>query len=228
MGFERVRSANMLRKQELRSAETRRDILSAAGTLFAKRGFDAVTMREIAGKAGCSHTTIYIHFKDKEALLHALSMPSLQELKQRMESILLHHDLSPEERLKGISREFIRFCLQNRTMYTIFFGAKSVRVDEERPALEINQLRNGLFRLLQQALQDCLDGHRDDLLLTSARIFFFTIHGIVGTYTYSDETPEALMARLSPTFDEAVDVLLLGFRQQTILRQQTIQGGNIR
>ncbi|MHB1626952.1 MAG: TetR/AcrR family transcriptional regulator [Bacilli bacterium] len=218
----------MPRKQELRSAETRRDILSTAGKLFAERGFDAVTMREIAGQAGCSHTTIYIHFKDKEALLHELSMPSLQELKQRMENILLHRDLPPEERLKGISREFIRFCLQNRTMYTIFFEVKSVRVDEERPVLPINQLRNGLFRLLQQALQDCLDGQRNDTLLTSARIFFFMIHGIVGTYTYSDETPEALMERLSPTFDEAVDVLLLGFRQQTVLRQQTIKGGNIR
>ena len=204
----------MLHKQELRSTETRSDILAAAGTLFAKRGFAAVTMREIAGQAGYSHTTIYIHFKDKEALLHELSMPPLQELKQRMEAILLHHESSAEERLKGISREFIRFCLQNRTMYTIFFGAKAGRVDEEQPALAINQLRNELFQFLQQALQNCLDRQRNDLLLSSARIFFFTIQGIVGTYTYSAETPEALMERLSPTFDDAVEVLLLGFQQQ--------------
>lgn len=65
----------MSSKQEQRSEETKRSILAAAGLLFASRGYDSVTMREIAKEAGCSHTTIYIYFKDKEALLQQLSLP---------------------------------------------------------------------------------------------------------------------------------------------------------
>ncbi len=65
-------------KKELRSEETKRMILKAAGKLFSEKGYDAVTMREIAKEAGCSHTTIYLYFKDKETLLHQLSMPTLQ------------------------------------------------------------------------------------------------------------------------------------------------------
>ncbi|MGZ4164968.1 MAG: TetR/AcrR family transcriptional regulator, partial [Tumebacillaceae bacterium] len=54
---------NMPSKKELKSEETKRAIVSAAGQLFADRGYEAVTMREIAKAAGCSHTTIYIYYK---------------------------------------------------------------------------------------------------------------------------------------------------------------------
>jgi len=77
----------MSTKQEQRSEETKTSILSAAGTLFASRGYDAVTMREIAKAAGCSHTTIYIYFKDKEALLLQLSMPPLKTLMLQMDKL---------------------------------------------------------------------------------------------------------------------------------------------
>jgi AcrR family transcriptional regulator len=70
----------MSRKQVFRAEETKKAILSVAGKLFAEQGFHAVTMREIAKKAGCSHTTIYIYFTDKETLLYQLSMPPLKEL----------------------------------------------------------------------------------------------------------------------------------------------------
>ena len=77
----------MKSKQEQRSEETKKQILQSAGKLFAKKGYDAVTIREIAKDAGCSHTTIYLYFKDKEALLHQLSMPSLQKLHQQLQQI---------------------------------------------------------------------------------------------------------------------------------------------
>src|SRR2546428_1587123 len=132
----------MASKQELRSEETKKSILLSAGKLFAEQGFDGVTMREIAKEAGCSHTTIYIYFKDKEALLHHLSMPPLKQLKELMERILLQTDLSPEDRLKAVGRNFIRFCLVNRNMYTIFFMAKAERVDMPEQELDINKMRN--------------------------------------------------------------------------------------
>lgn len=202
-------------KRQPRSEETKKAILSVAGKLFAKRGFDHVTMREIAKEAGCSHTTIHLYFKDKETLLHQLSMPPLLELKQRMEDILLREDLVPEDKLNGVSRAFIRFCLLNRNMYKIFFVTKAERVDDAEPDLAINKLRIELFNLLKRPLRECLHiQSHDERLLTYSRIFFFTLHGIVGTYVTSEETSEALLMRLESTFDDAIEVLLLGFKQQ--------------
>lgn len=205
----------MKTKQEIRAEQTKEDILTAAGKLFAKKGYDSVSMREIAKEAGCSHTTIYIYFENKTDLLHRLSMPPLQELKNQMESILHEDGPSSERMLKGISRVFIQFCLGHRNMYTIFFNTNATRVDEENPKLELNQLRISLFNLLKQALQNCLPVDlNDDQLLAFSRIYFFTIHGIAATYHDSKEPVNILMERLGTTFDDAIEVLLLGFQQK--------------
>jgi AcrR family transcriptional regulator len=208
----------MSRKQEQRAEETKRSILEAAGALFAERGYDAVTMREIAKKAGCSHTTIYLYFDDKETLLHQLAAPPLQSLKDEMERISAQNK-HPSDKLKEIFLAYIHFCLANRSMHTIFFGAGASRVDEEEPALEINRLRIGLFRLLMRSLQEFLHiGQDDERLLAYSRICYFTLYGIVATYTPSKETVEQLMDRLSSTFHTAVDALLIGF--QRLLKEE--------
>ena len=54
---------------ELYSEESRRNILDAARTLFAEKGFAAATIRQIARNAGVSEGLIYHHFRDKTALL---------------------------------------------------------------------------------------------------------------------------------------------------------------
>jgi AcrR family transcriptional regulator len=205
----------MPNRQEIRSEETKRAILTAAGTLFADRGYDAVTMREIAKAAGCSHTTIYIYFKDKEALLHQLSMEPLQSLKTQMESVLGNETLSTDDRLKSITKQFIEFCLANRNMYIVFFMTKAARVDEEAPASELNKLRNQLFGMLRKAIQEALNLRQDfsDLGLAYARIYFFTLQGILATYHQSEESVDALVDRLSSTFNLAIDVLLAGFKE---------------
>lgn len=48
--------------------ETRSRILALAGALFAERGFDAVSVADIASAAGISTGLIYYHFKDKQTL----------------------------------------------------------------------------------------------------------------------------------------------------------------
>lgn len=47
-------------------------VLDAARGLFVRRGIDAVTIAQIARKAGVSVPTVYAHFKSKEGILRAL------------------------------------------------------------------------------------------------------------------------------------------------------------
>lgn len=197
-----------------RSEETKRAIIRAAKQLFSTRGYDAVTMREIAKEAGCSHTTIYLYFKDKEALLNQLSLGPLQELSQQLEACLRNQTLPPDERLKTLSLQFLHFALHHRTMYDVFFMARASRVDEEEAELAVQRLRNHLFGLLRRAIGECLLlKDSDQRLWDYARIYFFTLQGIIATYTTSAEPRDTLMERLSPTFALAIDVLLSGFRQ---------------
>lgn len=54
----------------------------------------------------------------------------------------------------------------------------------------------------------------EERLLSFSRIYFYAIHGVAATYRQSAESCEAIMARLGTTFDEMIEVLLLGIRQK--------------
>jgi TetR/AcrR family transcriptional regulator, transcriptional repressor for nem operon len=51
-----------------RKSETRGRILAAAGTLFRRRGIDAVGVDAVMHEAGLTHGGFYVHFPSKEAL----------------------------------------------------------------------------------------------------------------------------------------------------------------
>ncbi|MGC0363832.1 AcrR family transcriptional regulator [Rhodococcus sp. 27YEA15] len=58
-----------LGRRERKKAATRQAIADAALELFLARGFDAVSIKDIADEADVSTTTIFKHFPSKEALL---------------------------------------------------------------------------------------------------------------------------------------------------------------
>src|ERR1700761_4561675 len=54
------------------AVDKRRLLLDAALALFETRGFDGVAVPEIARAAGVATGTVYVYFRDKEALVNAL------------------------------------------------------------------------------------------------------------------------------------------------------------
>lgn len=74
------------------AAQTRANVLKAAKALFTRRGIDAVTMAELAAKAGVSTSTVYGLFQSKEGVLRALMETALfggryQVARARLEEI---------------------------------------------------------------------------------------------------------------------------------------------
>jgi AcrR family transcriptional regulator len=55
--------------RERKKLQTRRDIADAAKRLFLARGFDAVTVEEVAEAAGVSKKTVFNYFPTKEGLV---------------------------------------------------------------------------------------------------------------------------------------------------------------
>lgn len=62
----------MARTQDQRKAETRRRLLGAAAELFAREGYDAVSVDAVADAAERTSGSVYAHFGGKQGMLEAL------------------------------------------------------------------------------------------------------------------------------------------------------------
>lgn len=79
---------------------TKTRILTTAISLFAKSGFSAVSMREIAKAAGISAPALYNHFDSKEALYQAAVSEAFADKDENLYSAL-NNEGTPLERLRG-------------------------------------------------------------------------------------------------------------------------------
>jgi AcrR family transcriptional regulator len=70
---QRARRRSRPRKRVIKPPETRRaELLAAATRLFEERGFEAVTVADIAAAAGVAKGTFYLYFDSKEGLLDSI------------------------------------------------------------------------------------------------------------------------------------------------------------
>jgi len=78
----RVRPARLTRDEK--KAQTRREVLEAAGRVFLRKGFFAASLDEVADEAGFSKGAVYSNFIDKEDLLLALVEDRTELRRQRV------------------------------------------------------------------------------------------------------------------------------------------------
>ena len=62
-------NAEPIGRRERKKAATRKNISDVATMMFLERGFDNVSIREVADAADVSPTTVFAHFPQKEALV---------------------------------------------------------------------------------------------------------------------------------------------------------------
>lgn len=78
---------------------TRAAVFAAAADAFSRRGFDGVTIDDIARAAGVNKAMIYYHFADKLALYRAIVCDMLDEAGARVSAVVAE-PLSPSEKLR--------------------------------------------------------------------------------------------------------------------------------
>ena len=102
--------------------DLKQSILDAAKKLFLEDGYEATSIRKIAAEIEFSPTTIYLYYKDKNEIAHALHEEGFKLLSERF-SVLAHVE-HPFERLKAMGRIYMQFALENRDFYEIMFVMK--------------------------------------------------------------------------------------------------------
>jgi AcrR family transcriptional regulator len=85
---------------------TRGAVFAAAADAFSRRGFDGVTIDDIAAAAGVNKAMIYYHFTDKLALYRDIVCEMLDEAGARVSAVVAE-TLSPTEKLRRFIAGFI-------------------------------------------------------------------------------------------------------------------------
>lgn len=91
------------------SADTRQRLIDSAATLFADRGFQNVTVREICKASNANVAAVNYHFGDKAGLYRAVVTLAIAVMQETNELSQRAGDgLSPEDQIRGFVRVFVR------------------------------------------------------------------------------------------------------------------------
>lgn len=169
----------IVERRQRQKDQLRRDILTAARQMFAEEGFEAVTMRKLAARIEYSPTAIYLHFKDKHAVLEAVCEETFGQLADRLAKVAAK-GLPPLDFLREGLRLYVQFGLQHPSDYTLTFTMRTGK-DEADPERFSTSAGFRAFDYLRHALRGCIEaGDLPDLDVdVAAQSLWAAMHGIV-------------------------------------------------
>jgi AcrR family transcriptional regulator len=98
-------------------------ILDAARKVFLEKGYFQASIRNIAEEIEHSPGTIYLYFKDKDEIFHALHEEGFGRMLKSMEPLQFVSD--PFERLGAMGRVYLDFAMNNKDFYDLMFVLQS-------------------------------------------------------------------------------------------------------
>jgi len=141
------------RRQE-RSEATRSRLIRAAEKIFARHGFEAAKLEEIASEAGYTRGAFYANFKSKEDLFLALLEG---EISSRIETIeqLMKSVSDPAGKLK-VLREFFLTISQDRRWSLLSLEFKLFAVRHPAAKARLAAMNRRLVKPRTRILQDIM------------------------------------------------------------------------
>ncbi|WP_030441731.1 TetR/AcrR family transcriptional regulator [Actinoplanes subtropicus] len=105
--------------------DLRRALLAAAEEAIAENGVATLSMRDLARRAGVSHTAPTHHFRDKAGLLTAFAIEGFEQLAKALATSRLASNSIVE---LGVT--YIRFAVNRRAMFEVMFRTDLYHPDD--------------------------------------------------------------------------------------------------
>jgi AcrR family transcriptional regulator len=137
-------------KRGYHHGDLRNALMQAALRQIATDGARALSLREVARRAGVSHTASYRHFPSKESLLAAIAEEGFVMLSDAISAALQAHVDDPLAALQASGIAYVEFGVQYPHHLQIMFGGL-ISSQTEHPALK--QAADGAYELLREAVR---------------------------------------------------------------------------
>jgi len=171
------------------------EILAAAKTLFAERGVENVTTRDIARRVGISQAALFTYYQNKDEILVRVMEAAFGQLAQLLASIESEAS-DPIDWIRRLIRGYVAFGLRYPDEYRLAFmliKARRKPAERDRPGL-IQAIIYPLFERVARKVSEAVKAgsFRDDLgpPVLVAQTLWSAMHGL----------PALLIARPRPHF----------------------------
>lgn len=119
--------------------DTRARLLEHSCKLFARHGYEGVSMRDIAGAVGLRQSAIYNHFSSKQDLLVTMMVTHMEQLLDAMRDAVAGAT-HPVQRLEAFARFHVLYHIENPE--NVFLAYMELRSLSEAGRKAVMPLRN--------------------------------------------------------------------------------------
>jgi TetR/AcrR family transcriptional regulator, fatty acid metabolism regulator protein len=181
-------------------------IQDAAMKVIARRGMNEATMQEIAEEAGVAKGTIYLYFKDRDALVEKTFDTAISELQRRIDAAF-ETGKSFEEKLRGALAAKLAFFEEHREFFRLYHSARYLegkRRTRQKYEVQLARMSGMLEDAMRRGEIRRMDSKRLALII-SETISALIIHRL------TEEKPPAE----SKDIDLLADAILDGIRSRS-------------
>jgi AcrR family transcriptional regulator len=167
--------------------DLRAQMIVSARAIIETEGLAALSLRSAAKHAGVSPAAPLHHFREKEGLLAAVATEGFAELldnrhrKQRGVT-------DPEQRLRIVITEYVRYAINNRGMFHLMFGPQ---IADKATYPDLLEVAHTSYDMLSGAVVALLPAGRLDALQTEAivRCVWSASHGLATLLAEQTQIP---------------------------------------
>ncbi|PFA67138.1 TetR family transcriptional regulator [Bacillus sp. AFS015802] len=154
-------------------------IMSAARELFRKKGYQQVSIRQVASELGYSHGSIYYHFKNKADLFYAIIETDFKLLDRWLDDVM-NLNMDNQGKLREVLSAYIRFGLTHKSQYEMMF-----LLSDDEVKNYVNKGPNESYEKFAHALF-----HLSNTKITIQQTWsiFLSLNGFVSHYCRCEET----------------------------------------
>ena len=199
---------------EVFNTDLRRAILDTARQRLVREGYKNLSMRKIAHEVSRSPGTIYLYFKNKDAIFYALIDEGMELLCSILEP-LQTAEADPLQRLRRLCRGYVEFGLNNPGYYEIMFMSHPMVL--ERYPKEKYRRNRRMLELTASTLMACADQGVIDITdpLIDATVLWASLHGLVSLV--AARRVDIGLAR-EQLLERAIEHAIDGFRPSSIVQ----------
>ncbi len=127
-------------------------LIEAGIETLSKEGVGALSLRQVARRAGVSHTAPYAHYADKQALIAAIATEGYEKLYAKLAGVVQRYPDDPAGQLVEAAWAYAEFALTEIDQFKITFSG-IVEKEKDYPAfVEVSQKS---FKLVVGIIEAC-------------------------------------------------------------------------